>query len=89
MVVQHALFENIRPTFNENNWRLSGQVKVEIINGKLFSGIDKTHWIYPVLKKEKQFIRPGFYINSEKPHELMRIAGKAPDIWVIGYRVRR
>lgn len=86
MVINQVGFADIRPPFNERNWLMTGNVKVEVVNDKLYSGIDKTHWIYPILKKNKQNTKTGFYMNSDRPHQLMRIVGKIPDLWVMSFR---
>lgn len=81
-------FGDIKPEFNESNWSMVSHDKVEIIHGEIYSPIDKSLWIYPKLNAERQFINLGFYINSDKPDELVKVYGMAPDLNVYVFKKR-
>jgi hypothetical protein len=86
MTISMISYDKIIPALNEKNWKIIANDKVEIIHGDIYSPIDKNQWIYPIIKQYKGSVNMGFYVNSEKPDELVRISGLAPDIQVILFR---
>jgi hypothetical protein len=70
--------KDVQPAFNEQNWKVVGQDKVEIINGDIYG--KKDHWGHKLI--ENAVVILGFYVNTDKPNELVRLAGHAPDLWV-------
>ena len=86
MAVSRIEYDKIKPEMGEKNWKVVSQDKVEFIHGEMYTTISKTNWFYPIIKVNKQNTVLGFYSNSEKPKEVVRVAGMAPDLWVITFR---
>jgi hypothetical protein len=78
--------DKVKPAFNEKNWKVVSQDKVEIIRGEMYTGMDQKHWFFPMINKTKSSTDLGFYTNTNKPNELVRVAGLAPDLWVITFK---
>ena len=76
----NRIFDNkeIVPEFSDKNWKVTGADKVEIINGDIYG--KKDHWGHGIIKNSVVIL--GFYVNTDKPNEIVRIAGFAPDLWV-------
>jgi hypothetical protein len=76
----------IKPALNVKNWKVISQDKVEIINGDVHTHMPKSHWFYPMIAINKQFIATGFYKDTTYLNELVRVGGSAPDLWVITFQ---
>jgi hypothetical protein len=78
-------YEDIQPPMSEENWKINSYDKVDIINGEMYHNMDTSHWSFNIVKTTKQFTPLGFYTNSEKPDEVVRVAGQAPRLYVIRF----
>jgi hypothetical protein len=84
-MAQLVKFEDIIPPMNDKNWKIVSYDKVDIIHGEIYHNMDTEHWFYPTIKSNKQFTTLGFYKNSDIPDEIVRVAGQAPDLHIIGF----
>lgn len=88
MAIDTIEFDKIVPPLNEDNWLLESTEKIEFINGGMWTRLTARHWFYPEVEKSKQFVKTGFYTDTDHPNEIVRVAGVAPEIWILLFKRR-
>lgn len=76
MTVTEIAHKDVVPPLVKGNWGVAGPFKIEFIHGQKWHNIPAQHWAKDLPPK------PGIFVNTDFPDELVRIVGDLPEYGV-------